>query len=175
MVPKPMGRSHMLFRLASYLKFLLCSTDQHGLHSPFVYSYATQCLYTKKMHGDKTVDVLLGSIGFFKVETLHFSGDGPLKKTVEGHYPHLQFDRYPLDLFFTDRLEVPEFHSLLSMGRLHNDSMVLVDNIHGNPENQRTWNALTALPQIRVSIDLFHCGALFIRREQEKEHFFIRI
>ena len=164
-----------MFRLASYLKFLLRSTNQHGLHSPFVYNFATKCLYTKKMHRDKTAAVLLGSIGYFKVGTLHLSGDGPWKKIVEGHYPRLHYGRPPFDLFFTDRLGVPEFQGLLSQGRLHNDSMVLVDKIHGDPDRQRAWNALVAQPQISVSIDLFHCGVVSIRGEQEKEHFCIRI
>ena len=38
----------MLFQIQSYLKFLLKSTNQHGIHSPFVYNLITQCFYDKK-------------------------------------------------------------------------------------------------------------------------------
>lgn len=37
----------MIHQLSSYLKFLLKSTNQHGVHSPFVYDFVTKCLYDK--------------------------------------------------------------------------------------------------------------------------------
>lgn len=35
----------MLFAVKSYLKFLLRSTNEHGVHSPFVFDLVTKCLY----------------------------------------------------------------------------------------------------------------------------------
>lgn len=37
----------MFFILNEYLKFLKKSTNQHGVHSPFVYNFVTKCLYSK--------------------------------------------------------------------------------------------------------------------------------
>lgn len=39
-----------MYRLIAYIKFLLRSGNQHGVHSPFVYKLLTQCLYKT---GDK--------------------------------------------------------------------------------------------------------------------------
>ncbi len=36
--------------LKAYLKFLLKSQNQHGLHSPFVYALVTECFYDKSLY-----------------------------------------------------------------------------------------------------------------------------
>ena len=42
----------MFFQIKSYLKFLKNSTNQHGVHSPFVYSLVTKCFYDKKKYAE---------------------------------------------------------------------------------------------------------------------------
>ena len=37
----------MLFRIKTYVNFLLRSTNQHGVHSPFVYNLVTKCFYNR--------------------------------------------------------------------------------------------------------------------------------
>ncbi len=37
----------MFYQVKSYLKFLVRSTNQHGVHSPFVFKLVTQCFYDK--------------------------------------------------------------------------------------------------------------------------------
>ncbi|WP_299114725.1 O-methyltransferase [uncultured Winogradskyella sp.] len=34
-----------MYQILAYIKFLLKSTNQHGVHSPFVYDFITKCLY----------------------------------------------------------------------------------------------------------------------------------
>ncbi|WP_318342686.1 hypothetical protein [Flagellimonas baculiformis] len=160
----------------SYLNFLLNSTNAHGVHSPFVFQYVTQCLYAgNKMHKDKSINVLLKSIAYFKANSIHMDTNPSLEKTVKEMFPNTDFDTKPADIIYTDILDTMHFEELLSKGKLHNDSMILVDGIHQNEKKWEDWKMLIASPKITVSIDMFHCGAVFIRKEQVKEHFTIRI
>jgi len=38
----------MWFQIKSFFKFLISSSNQHGVHSPFVYLLVTKCFYNKK-------------------------------------------------------------------------------------------------------------------------------
>ncbi|WP_405199471.1 O-methyltransferase [Christiangramia sp. LLG6405-1] len=42
----------MLFQLKAYIKFLLKSQNEHGLHSPFVYELVTRCFYDNLEHSE---------------------------------------------------------------------------------------------------------------------------
>jgi predicted O-methyltransferase YrrM len=39
----------MFFQIQSYLKFLIKSSNQHGVHSPFVFDLVTKCFYDKTL------------------------------------------------------------------------------------------------------------------------------
>lgn len=39
-----------MFQFIEYLKFLVKSTNQHGVHSPFVYDLVTQCFYDRSKY-----------------------------------------------------------------------------------------------------------------------------
>ena len=40
----------MIHQLKSYLKFLIKSTNQHGVHSPFIFDLVTKCFYDSKKY-----------------------------------------------------------------------------------------------------------------------------
>jgi len=165
----------MWFRFVSYLKFLAKSTNQHGVHSPFVFKYVTQCLYSKKrLHKNKSINVLLKTISYFNFDGVSVNNKS-IRELVKQNFPEVQFDKNTVDLLFTNELSAYSFEKILSEGKLHNDSLILIDSIYANQQNLEQWNQLIALPKITVSIDMYYCGLISIRREQVKEHFRIRI
>ncbi len=40
----------MIYQIKQYIKFVLKSTNQHGVHSPFVYNLVTKCFYDRTKH-----------------------------------------------------------------------------------------------------------------------------
>ncbi|MFC4219641.1 hypothetical protein [Flagellimonas marina] len=166
----------MWFKIISYLKFLLKSTNEHGVHSPFVFNFVTKCLYSKKkLHSNKSIDVLLKSIGYFNCENIQINTFPEIETLVGNTFENISFDVTLLDMLYTDSMSASDFLELLTKEKLHNDSMILINGIHQDRQKKQAWESLVALPNITVSIDMFHCGALFVRREQVKEHFTIRI
>jgi predicted O-methyltransferase YrrM len=59
--------------------------------------------------------------------------------------------------------------------RLTSDSIVIFDDIHWSKDMESAWNQLIDDERIIVSIDLFRFGLVFVKRNQAKEHFRIRV
>ncbi|NAY90411.1 hypothetical protein GTQ34_00630 [Muricauda sp. JGD-17] len=165
-----------MFKFIAYLKFLVKSTNAHGVHSPFVFNYVTQCLYSKKRFSrDKALNVLMNSIHYFQAEKVYLENNEAIKRKISNKFHQINFEDSPRDVLFINQLDKLGFHALLHERVFHNDSMILVNSIHANQKKQQDWAELTKLPEISVSIDMFYCGAIFIRKEQVKQHFTIRI
>ena len=154
-----------------YLKFLLNSTNEHGVHSPFVFNYLTQCIYQKpQLSKNKIEDIILKSINYFEFENAVINGNSQLLSKIESQIPNLQQPGKTIDLFYFSSsrgVEIP-------FDRLQNDSMILIDGIHKTKADFLSWEKLIRSPKITVSIDFYYCGELFVRQEQYKEHFVLR-
>lgn len=57
----------------------------------------------------------------------------------------------------------------------HNDSVLILDDIHWSPSMEMAWKAIKNHPEVRVTIDTFQWGLVFFRTEQVKQNFVIRI
>lgn len=168
----------MLLSPFKYLKFLLTSKNQHGVHSPFVYSFITQALYTKPRHkGDKILDVLLKSIAYFDAkEILLTNGNEVLKDLIREVSPKIKFEGKPYDILYLGQPEEVSLQKISQSGNMiHNDSMLLINSIHKNRKTETYWENIKKWEQVTVTLDFFYCGAAFFRKEQAEEHFKIRI
>jgi hypothetical protein len=167
----------MVFRPLSYLTFLFRSTNQHGVHSPFIYAYLTRCLYLKVPKGrSKLEKIVLRSIPYLKIESVFISTLlKPLKDTTSKRYPYLVFDQPPYDLIVLEGRDLEGLDLEELQNRCHNDSMVVLEDIRTSKNVFKQWEAMRAKPWVRASIDYYFGGILFLREEQEKQHFRIRI
>ncbi len=63
----------------------------------------------------------------------------------------------------------------LLLNTVNNESTLIFTDIHKNKETMKMWQAIYNHPKVTVSIDTYKWGIVFFRKEQEKEHFVIRI
>ncbi|MBL7843230.1 MAG: class I SAM-dependent methyltransferase [Cyclobacteriaceae bacterium] len=78
-----------------------------------------------------------------------------------------------IDLVFMDANHRYEptlryFDSLL--GRSHDKTIFILDDIHDTPEMEKAWNELKKHPLVYTSADLFRCGILFLDPSLNKQH-----
>ncbi|QTE23565.1 O-methyltransferase [Polaribacter cellanae] len=249
-----------------YFIFLLKSTNQHGVHSPFVYNLVTKCFYKKtnnnlwnyfltiKKHlldNKKNIKVtdfgsgsrifktnerevakiakiagisntkaklLIKVINYFKPENCLEIGTsiglatsaikignentkittlegcpetskvanellinnfkninlitGNFNKTLPEIVKNNKYDFIYFDGNHTKQSTLNYFRTCLKT--IHNNSIWIFDDIYWSQEMQEAWTEIKNHPSVTVTVDIFHWGIVFFRKEQEKEHFKIR-
>ncbi|MGO3706742.1 MAG: hypothetical protein ACTJGD_07140 [Mesonia hippocampi] len=173
----------------NYLAFLKKSTNQHGVHSPFVFSLVTQCFYAKKNTAyyqnlcknnegklSKTNKKIIKLLDYFSVKNLStniinfppLNGVNNIPTTSLTNTEEKKIDAF---LLTTLSINTSLWQDILKHS--HNDSLVILTNIH-QKHASNIWQELCKRPEVKVSIDCFSLGILFFRKEQAKEHFTIR-
>ena len=255
-----------LHQLISYLKFIFSSSNEHGVHSPYVYNLCTKCFYDKKKHNEykkiknyishlenskdiieiedfgagskvfkdnkrpiskmakvagsdlKEASFLFKLVKYSKAEeilefgtslgistyAMEIAGNSKIT-TVEGSkaifdwnknsstkyfekttFINSTFEEYLLklerdktfDLIYIDgnhsyKASIEYFNKLKK--HIHNNSIIVMDDIYWSEEMTRAWEEIKNDDLVKVTIDTFHFGLVFFRKEQTKEHFKIRI
>jgi len=253
--------------IKSYIKFLIKSNNQHGVHSPFVYNLLTKCFYNKssfkayqtlkayrhqlyenhstisvtdfgagsrvfksdqraiskiaKNAGitDKRAQLLFRIVNYFKSEkilelgtslgiaTTALSIGNPKGKviTVEGcpetaKIANQQFETFELhnidlristfetelstlksqvfDFIYVDgnhQKEATLNYFEILLNSVHNNSVIVFDDIHWSKPMTEAWQQIKKHPKVTLTIDTFSWGFVFFRKEQETEHFIIRM
>ena len=57
----------------------------------------------------------------------------------------------------------------------HNDTVFVFDDIHWSTGMEQAWAAIKTHSSVSVTVDLFWIGLVFIRREQPKQDFVLRL
>lgn len=167
-----------MIRSVEYLKYLWRSSNEHGVHSPFVFNWVTRAIYGRQhfpLHPvllkTEALNAMPGKDQKALNRSLHYHF-GPKDLTVincsqkEITTPEEDF------LMFLDLTKKTRHFSLKQvLNTLENDTLLLVRK-EGEPS---TWKKLKAHPEIHLTLDCFHIGYAMKRKQQAKENFIIRL
>lgn len=173
----------MWFKIKTYLEFLFRSFHLHGIHSPFVFQLQQECFTGKK---EKMLSRLVDHL---KIETILFFGKSAEKdifktsKTIiadttdaqqlDGLFlkKNQQFDL----IYFPFQAENLFVLFQKTLPLAHNDSVFVFEKPHRSKEMEQIWKDVQQTEKVRVSIDTFYFGFVFLRKEQAKEDFVVRV
>ncbi|APY10020.1 methyltransferase [Seonamhaeicola sp. S2-3] len=254
-----------MYQIIQYIKFLIKSTNQHGVHSPFVFNLVTKCFYNKNdypaynqikkyrksllknKHVIEITDLGSGSkktksnkrqvseiaktsgsslkhakllfrlTNYFQPETIIELGTslgiatqamslGNLDAkitSIEGCSNISAFSKEKLKTFKNINLINADFSNILQklnlnkydfvffdgnhqkeatlhyfetlLPKAHNNSVFIFDDIYWSKQMTEAWETIKQHPKVTVTINTFHWGFVFFRKEQAKEHFTIRV
>lgn len=91
-----------------------------------------------------------------------------IQKLDETHFDCVYFDGH-----HNKDATIQYFNALLP--KAHNDSVFIFDDIYWSKGMTEAWKYIKTHPDVMVTVDCFHLGFVFFRKEQVKEHFKIRI
>ncbi len=120
----------------------------------------------------ETAKIAQQQFNLFKFKTIDVM-IGDFKKTLPKSTKNKQFDCVYFDGNHQKEPTLSYFETCLKT--IHNDSFFIFDDIHWSKEMEETWHIIKQHPKVTVTVDIYHWGIVFFRKEQEKEHFTIRI
>jgi hypothetical protein len=177
----------------SFIKHYLSATLIDVLHSPFVFGLYNQCIKKKSVQ-ELPTNITTHSLPYFRKRAdevllkyvLHYT---PSRIYLAGHAIEgdfadalhtlgIPFDKtmpfHTCDMIYFERIiDVPKVKS--SLQHMHNDSVIVVRNMHDSKKHTSMWEAIQQMPEVTVTVDLFFVGLIFIRKEQRKQDFKLRL
>lgn len=168
--------------MLGYFRFWLKSSNQHGVHSPFLYLFITKGLYRKDSRWSRRrkQDVFLERVlAYFNPQSVVPMG---LNEPGQESVFKLSFQdlvsqvKHRVDMLYIDqRLEISRDQLHAFVGSMDNDAFIVMDMYKANEQTLALWEQLLNDDRITLSVDFYYFTMAFVRTEQLKQHFYIRL
>ncbi|MBP2832264.1 hypothetical protein J8281_08705 [Aquimarina sp. U1-2] len=167
------------------------------MHSPFVYHLVTRCFYNQEKKASNAtlktwckefnIPLKAGKLinripNYFKCENaLVFEEAKPdiFKLLTLNTNLTVNFQKQPnrsYDLIYCTVYQLQAYINNQSLRSIaHNDSIFVLYSVYASKETKTIWDNIKEHPKIKVTVDTFYFCFVFIRKEQAKEHFMIRL
>ena len=146
----------------NYFRFLFQSSNQHGVHSPFVFNYLTKAIYRPHRNTRNRKRYFIDqSISYFKpknIVDIRHSDTLDIKATFD----MLIFLPNQLDLVLNNEL-IEDFK---------NDTVGIIDCRKSSKDD---YLKIYQHPKTTVVLHFYWYIVFFARKEQQKELFFLRL
>lgn len=160
----------LLYRISRYFEFV--QTLELGTHL----GLGTQAFALGNPNGKITS--IEGCPNIFQFAKQHITASNIILINNEFSDAIPKLNLTKLDCVFFDgnhtKAATLNYFNLL-MSKTYNDSVFIFDDIYWSSEMTEAWNTICNDPRVSVSIDIFHFGLVFFRKEQSKQHFVIRV
>ncbi len=162
-------KTKILYGIANY--FNLQNTLELGTHL----GLGTQALALRTPNKVTTVEGCANTFGFttsqLQLENISFI-NSKFSDYLQ-HQPKKKFDCIFFDGHHDKQGTIKYFTALKN--HAHNDSIFIFDDIYWSKGMTDAWDSIINDPDVTVSLDCFHFGFVFFRKEQPKQHFIIRL
>ncbi len=165
----------LLYRMVNYFnpKNILELGTSLGISTSYLASARSRSRVTTLEGWPEILDFARETFKVLKLNNIT-AVEGNFDDTLDG-----VLDTMPaIDLAFIDGNHQKEptlryFEKCLS--KVHNNSILIFDDIYWKPDMEDAWNEIKAHPEVRLTIDTFHVGIVFFRKEiRNKQHFKFR-
>ena len=164
----------MLFQIKTYLKFLWNSKNEHGVHSPFVFLLVTNCFYNKTNFApyfpDLETKTKKGKLLNRLFHYFQFQERIYISENIKNPPSKVDFIYIDSAHLLENNIELEEIIALAN-----NETCIIFENPHYSKAIESQWKSVVSNTNFNVTIDTYSFGLAFIRKEQVKEHFTIRV
>ena len=172
---KPRKLAQLLFRLVNYLRpaTMLELGTSLGLTTAYLASADSRSRVVT-FEGCPNVAAVARET-FAALDLQHVAVvEGNLDHTLA---PTLAALGAPVDFVFFDgnhRYEPTLRYFEQCLAHRTDESLFVFDDIHWSADMERAWETIKAHPDVRLTVDLFYIGLVFFRKNQPKQHFWLR-
>lgn len=183
----------------SYRRFLWQSVNLHGIHSPFIFEFASKAIYSKRSpkqvkgnvpgslskQGVKLLHQIISAYNISKMlvlgndapavtDMLRAAGDAA--NTKPWFFSPLAPIPGGFELAYISASSTEEFLNLYTHAHANtNDkSVMVIPSIHHTAKMEAIWEMIKEQPGVTVTIDTYHVGLVFFKAGRPKQHFTIR-
>lgn len=165
-----------LHAFIEYVRYKLSAKKLHGVHSPFVYNFSEEVLYSRSIIPTQLA-LPAGTLSPKYVDLAnaiktHYGCHNPLLLSTKTANDNLKYDL----VIMTEKNPgkwVQLFNN--SYNQFSDEYILIVSEIHATKRYSKKWRRLYTHPKILLSIDLYGLGIIFMRKEfKEKQHFVLK-
>jgi predicted O-methyltransferase YrrM len=171
---KPPKFAQLLFRLVNHFQpeSLLELGTSLGLSTAYMASAKKDCRITTMEGCPEIAAVALANFRELDLNNIELRTGN-----FDDLLPKFLSDQQVLPFVFFDgnhRKEATLSYFSQCLEKADAGSVFVFDDIYWSPEMKEAWELIKSHPKVTVTIDLFHLGIVFFRKEQAKQHFIIR-